>query len=676
MPRPFALLKWIAKVVVKQSANLLAASGGVPIPVGDIAAEAWEFWHRESDEQQRRADVEALARVPDKELRQEVGRIVAEEAPNLPGPDQQRLADYLTQVPATVRQSLRRPDDPTGTTVPVALSLNRPDDLLPLLPPRLPRFKAGDRPAGIGDWELVELLGVGGFGEVWKARNPHFDGVPPAALKFCLDPVVRERLLEHEAAVLNQVMRQGRHPGIVPLRHTYLNADPPCLEYEFIDGGDLAGLMAERKEADGLPPEEAALLMLRLAEIVAFAHRLDPPIVHRDLKPANVLIQIRPGKRFTLKVADFGIGGLAADHTISQGRLGTKSDVYETTAVRGAYTPLYASPQQMRGEAPDPRDDVYALGVIWHQLLTGNLTGGAPTGLQWTRGLLERGMSDDQLQLMASCFEPDPDERPDNAGVLAHRLKKSLEANPVSAQPTRQLKRRIGEDSGQRTASERIAQKTSEEARLLRTSLLHEPYNTLLRRQYLAVRTPELRQQDMRRIIAALLPYEFATSLLGLFFAGAAFQLSVEASSEAISQVKYAGWAMMGGAMGGLVSSLCSIRRESRNFGVFAGRILTCVMGAGCYYLLMVLSWRYYESPSWSPQLGYLTMLGIIPGATLVTSALALIHAYYGSEYWSKWIKLGPIPFWKYRSLSLEGAQYIFIPSSTHQQQAGPPQAT
>ena len=76
-----------------------------------------------------------------------------------------------------IRRSLRRPSDPSGKTTAAGTAFRKPDDLAPLLPAGLPRFKAGDRPLPGVDWELVELLGVGGFGEVWKARNPLFDDV-------------------------------------------------------------------------------------------------------------------------------------------------------------------------------------------------------------------------------------------------------------------------------------------------------------------------------------------------------------------------------------------------------------------------------------------------------------------------------------------------------------------
>ena len=112
---------------------------------------------------------------------------------------------------------------------------------------------------------------------------------------------------------------------------------------------------------------------------------------------------------------------------MAQARGGTKTAAFLASAVRGAYTPLYASPQQMRGDAlAHPSDDVYALGVIWYQLLTGDLTVGRPGGEAWKKRLGERGMTPALLGVLASCFEDQRDDRPGDGIELAASLAKAL----------------------------------------------------------------------------------------------------------------------------------------------------------------------------------------------------------------------------------------------------------
>jgi eukaryotic-like serine/threonine-protein kinase len=319
MSAPLAFLKFAAKAALNAVGGGVAGDFVVEV-LPEIARDLWQRWGRGRPEGQLRDELQQVAQLPLEEGRRQAEQVAAEEAAGCPDAVRGALVSYLSQVPASIRQSQRRSSDPTGRTVASGLPLERPESLVPLLPAKLPRFKPGDRPAGIGDWQLEELLGVGGFGEVWKARNPHMASAAPVALKFCLDPAAA-RVLRHEADILDRVMRQGRHRGIVPLQHTYLSADPPCLEYEYVEGGELTALIRDYRTQGGLAPMKAAQVVKYLAGIIGFAHRLKPPIVHRDLKPANILMQRRAEGKVAFRVADFGIGALRPAR--QSGRRGT-----------------------------------------------------------------------------------------------------------------------------------------------------------------------------------------------------------------------------------------------------------------------------------------------------------------------------------------------------------------
>ena len=459
-----------AKVLFRSIAEAICAQGlrGLlgAVPFGDVfyevADNAWDRFRKYQDQAEDRAMLEGVVRASMAEIKEEARAVVTEVCAQQPEEVRTQVIHYLTQVPSLIRQSFKRPSDAQGLSFPLLLSLQKSADLLAFLPARLPRFQAGDRPPGVGDWELVELLGVGGFGEVWKARHRFFDGIAPVALKFCLDPTARDRLLRYEANVLNQVMRHGRHPGIVALLDAFLGSDPPCLKYEYVEGGDLTGLLREWQPLTVSQRwQPATRVMARLAGIVGTAHRLSPAIVHRDLKPANILLEPLATGNWQLKVTDFGIGSVAALPAIAAARQGTTTrGQMLATALRGAHTPLYASPQQMRGDPPDVRDDVHALGVIWYQLLTGDLGSGAPTGL-WSEELEEAGLDRAVIRLLGTCVAAKPERRPADAAVLAEQLNALLDPPPpvlVSTAP------RLREDDRQ----------------ALLTSLEANPYSWLL----------------------------------------------------------------------------------------------------------------------------------------------------------------------------------------------------
>jgi hypothetical protein len=417
----FTLFRCVAESVVAKGLGSLARELPFGSTVLDIASDAWKRLRARKAVAEMRAEVQEMAQAAQEDVRKAAAEAAREAFPE--GGDRAiELELYLSQIPAAVRQSLRRSDDPTGTTVPAAFALDTPESLLPLLPTRVSKFRPGDALPGREGWKLTELLGTGGFGEVWLAAHPHFASLR-RAVKFCLELTDRDRTLLHEGGLIDRVMRAGPVPNVVPLVDANLTGDAPWLMYEYVAGGDLVGLVASWRDLPADARQKRAVAALKqIAGAVAHFHRLG--VVHRDLKPANILVAPGGAGSPELKVADFGIGGISAAHELEADRRATSTGTRLATVGRGAYTPLYAAPQQKKGNAPEPRDDVFALGVIGYQMLAGDVTAERPGGKGWRRELQSQGVQTALLDLLESCWDDSPEERPADAGELLARLER------------------------------------------------------------------------------------------------------------------------------------------------------------------------------------------------------------------------------------------------------------
>jgi formylglycine-generating enzyme required for sulfatase activity len=333
---------------------------------------------------------------------------------------QDPLRNYLLGWPAMVRQMLRRPSDPAGHKPPEGMQFYKPDDLLMFLPARLPRLQQGMNPGHLDDWRLTSFLGIGECSEVWMGDSANHPEESPAALKFITDANAAAQL-ELNQDLLHKVFDLNEVHGIVPLRAVFLHSSPPCLDVGYVYGYDLTGLMHEWSwRYDSPKPDAATRIIRRVAEIVGEAHKRG--IVHRDLKPSNILFHPKEGGKFTVWVTDFGWGQIIAARSIELGHGGTPKGEQHRLELRGAYSPLYACPQLMKNEAPDPRDDVHALGVIWYQLLKRCPHAQPPVGGDWVEELRPHGFSEAHAKLLTSCIAVRPDRRPRDANEFVERL--------------------------------------------------------------------------------------------------------------------------------------------------------------------------------------------------------------------------------------------------------------
>ncbi len=266
----------------------------------------------------------------------------------------------------------------------------------------------------IGDYEVGGILGEGGMGTVYRAkqvslkRRVALKVLPP---NLSSNPQMRQRFEQeaHTASLLNsphvvQVITAGSHDEMV------------YFVMEFVEGTDLSEKIREKTDAAQLfTPDEAASFVIQAARGLAEAGKHN--IVHRDIKPANLMITTKG----VVKIADFGISKIAGEHGMTM----------TGTAVG---TPAYCSPEQGRGDQVDVRADIYSLGVVFYELLTGRkpFDGSTANALIYQHNYAEptlitalRAEVPDAYQAVAlKCLQKDPAKRYQDAGELVSDLER------------------------------------------------------------------------------------------------------------------------------------------------------------------------------------------------------------------------------------------------------------
>jgi serine/threonine protein kinase len=210
--------------------------------------------------------------------------------------------------------------------------------------------------------EILECLGRGGMGVVYKARQKSLSRL--VALKLLAPERVRDAKFAERFAREAQALAALNHPNIVTIYDFGQAGGFYYLLMEFGDGVNLRQLLRTRK----LTPEEALTIVPPLCDALQFAH--DRGIVHRDIKPENLLLD----KAGRVKVADFGIAKMLG--AVDAGGKGGGASAPENTTQTAVGTPSYSAPEQKTDpQRVDSRADIYSLGVVFYEMLTGELPG-------------------------------------------------------------------------------------------------------------------------------------------------------------------------------------------------------------------------------------------------------------------------------------------------------------
>ncbi|HET8882354.1 MAG TPA: winged helix-turn-helix domain-containing protein, partial [Solimonas sp.] len=296
----------------------------------------------------------------------------------------------------------------------------------------------GDHPPLRPTWSLVERIGGGGSGEVWRVRQDRTG--EQRVFKFAVDGGAL-RGLKREVT-LYRVLHDslGEHANLLRVLDWNLERAPFFIETEYQPLGSLPQWSQKQGGLGEVPLAQRLALIAQCAELLAAAHRVG--VLHKDLKPSNVLVA-GDTPDWRIKLGDFGSGGMLDAqrlHALGITRLGFTQTV---AAPDTSGTPLYLAPEVLSGQPSTLQSDIYALGVMLYQAVVGDWN--RPLAPGWERQVDDETLRDD----IAAAVDGDPARRLADAGELARRLRHldarrvQREAQARAAAEREQLQRRL-----------------------------------------------------------------------------------------------------------------------------------------------------------------------------------------------------------------------------------------